>query len=206
MVALALLAPACADKGADRGSAGANPTLATDPPRSNPTLATVPPATTTTTPYALPAVIDAAYVNRVMAGLDAVMGDATRSVIRARTFTSDAYDRLRAIYADNSLLQLVVDAVEDEIRKGFTGYKVNPGNRLTTVTSIISAKPSCIFVRVQRDYSALSSAPGSEDPQWVALKPSDSTRDPQGYNRVNWGMILDGFSRDRSQPADPCSR
>ena len=63
--------PPAPDGGADKGSAGANPTLATDPPRTNPTLATVPAPTTTTNPYAVPAVIDAAYVNRVLAGLDA---------------------------------------------------------------------------------------------------------------------------------------
>jgi hypothetical protein len=69
LAALALLASAsCSSGTADRGSAGANPTLATDPPRTNPTLATVPAPTTTTNPYAVPAVIDAAYVNRVLAG------------------------------------------------------------------------------------------------------------------------------------------
>ncbi len=84
LAALALLASAaCSGGGADKGSAGANPTLATDPPRTNPTLATVPPATTTTNPYAVPAVIDVAYVNRVLAGLDAVMGDAGRSLVRS---------------------------------------------------------------------------------------------------------------------------
>ena len=75
LAALALLASAaCSGGGADKGSAGANPTLATDPPRTNPTLATVPAPTTTTNPYAVPAVIDAAYVNRVLAGLDAADG------------------------------------------------------------------------------------------------------------------------------------
>lgn len=58
LAALALLASACSAGGADNGSAGANPTLATDPRRTNPTLATVP--APTTNPYAVPAVIDEA--------------------------------------------------------------------------------------------------------------------------------------------------
>jgi hypothetical protein len=206
LAAVALLASAaCSDGTADRGNAGANPTVATDPP-GNPTIATAPLGTTTTNPYAVPALIDDAYINRVLAGLDSVMGDATRAVVRTKTFTSEAYDRLRAIYSDNSLLQLVVDAVEEEIGKSFSGYKPNPGNRLTTVTRVLTAQPDCIFVRVQRDYSAMSPNPGSPDPQWVALRPLERTRDPRGYNRTSWALIYDGFSRDRTQPENPCSR
>src|SRR5687768_15070166 len=58
LAALALTASvACSGRAADRGSAGANPTVATEPP-----------TTTTTNPYAVPAVIDAAYVDRVLVG------------------------------------------------------------------------------------------------------------------------------------------
>lgn len=105
LAALALLAStACSDGGADKGSAGANPTLATDPPRTNPTLATVPAPTTTTNPYAVPAVIDAAYVTKVTAALDKVLGDAIRSMVAAGTITTDGYDRLRAIFGSTELL------------------------------------------------------------------------------------------------------
>jgi hypothetical protein len=179
---------------ADRGTAAAN------------TVATAPATTTTTNPYAVPAVIDAAYVNRVLAGLDQVLGDATRLIIRSKTITSDAYDRLRATYLSNGLLQLVVDGIEEEARKGFNGYKPAPGNRLTTVTQVVTAQPSCIFVRVQRDYSAMSPGPSPADPQWVALRPMDRSRDPNGHNLTSWAMIYDGFTADNSQPGNPCTR
>lgn len=207
LAVLTLLASAaCSSSGADKGSAGANPTLATDQPHVNPTLATVPAPTTTTNPYAVPAVIDAAYVNRVLAGLDAIFGDATRTMVRTKTITADVYDRLRSIYGSNELLQLVLDLIQDEMRSGFTEYKSNPGNKLTTVNQIVSAGPTCIFVRVQRDYTAVAlenTSTGS--PQWVALKRLDSSRDPKGYNLTMWAMIYDGFPRDRSQPANPCT-
>ena len=207
LAVLTLLASAaCSSSGADKGSARANPTLATDQPHVNPTLATVPAPTTTTNPYAVPAAIDAAYVNRVLAGLDQVMGDAGRNLVRSRTITADVYDRLKSIYADNSLLQLVVDSVEEEIRKNLSGYKPNPGNRVTTVTRVVTAQSSCIFVRVQRDYSAMSPGAGTTDPQWVALRPLDQSRDPRQYNRTSWAMTFDGFTPDGSQPANPCLR
>src|SRR5205085_10070389 len=60
--------------------------------------ATVPVATTTTNPYAVPEVIDEAYVNRVLAGLDAAVGDMLRLVVSARTIPPEALERLRALY------------------------------------------------------------------------------------------------------------
>lgn len=196
LVAATLLASAaCSGDGADKGSAGANPTLATDPP-----------TTTTTNPYAVPAVIDVAYVNRVLSGLDQVMGDASRDLVRSRTITADVYDRLRAIYGSNGLLQLVVETVEEEIRKNFSGFKPNPGNRSTLATRIVTAQPDCVFARVDRDYSAMSPSAGTPQPQWIALRPLELVRDPRGYNPTRWAMIYDGFTPDRSQPENPCLR
>ena len=191
-VLLAASTAACSNSRAERATAGA--TVPTEPPR-----------TTTTNPYAVPPVIDAAYVNRVLAGLDAVMGDVTRALIRTKMITPDAYDRLRAIYANNNLLQLVVDVVEDDVRSGFRDYKPNPGNKTTTVSQVITSGPTCIFARVQRDFSAVSTGADAVNPQWVGLKPLEQTRDPHGYNLTSWAMVYDGFTRDRSQPANPCS-
>ena len=164
----------------------------------------MPAPTTTTNPYAVPAVIDEAYVNRVLAGLDAVFGDATRTMIRTKTITADVYDRLRSIYGSNDLLQLVLDLIQEEMRSGFADYKPNPGNKVTTANQIISAGPTCIFVRVQRDYSAVALSSDPVNPQWIALKPLESSRDPKGYNPTTWAMVYDGFPRNRSQPPNQC--
>ena len=119
VAALALLAsPACSRGGGERGSAGAGPTA---------TVGTEPPRTTTTNPYAVPAVIDIAYVNRVLAGLDAVIGDVTRIVVRTRTIPPDAYDRLKAAYGTNDLLQLTIDSVQSDMRRGLQGCAVVGG-------------------------------------------------------------------------------
>jgi hypothetical protein len=190
---LTALAACSSSSGADRDTATAQ------------TVATEPPTTTTTNPYAVPAVIDAAYVNRVLAGLDALMGDTTRLIIRTKTITQEAYDRLKSLYANNQLLQLVLDALQDELRSGFADYIPNPGNKSTTVTQIVTGNSRCIFVRVHRDYSAVAVDPTAVNPQWVSLKPLDLGRDPNGYNPTSWGVVYDGFTRERSQPADPCA-
>lgn len=195
MVAVALLAPtACSNGAADRDSAGANPTLATDPP-----------TTTTTNPYAVPAVIDVAYVNRVLAGLDAAMGDATRLVLRTRTIPREAYDRLRAIYGNDDWLQLAIDNFQADMRRQFTGYRAEPGNKISTVTELITSSPSCVFVRTVRDYSPIGASSKTADVQWIALKPLQMSRDPNGYNPTGWAFIFEGFPIDRSVPANPCA-
>ena len=178
-------------------SAGATATVATELP--------APATTTTTNPYAVPAVIDVAYVNRVLAGLDAILGDVTRIVVSTRSIPPDAYDRLRALYATNDLLQLTIDSVQSDIRRGLNSYKIEPGNKTSTVQHIVSADSRCVFVKVERNYSAVSTSPNTVNPQWVGLRIKEATRDPKNYNPTPWMLVYDGFPQDRSTPTNPCT-
>ena len=194
LAALALVASAaCSNGGAEKGSAGANPTVATDPP-----------PTTTTNPYAVPAVIDVAYVNRVLAGLDAAMGDVTRLLIRTKTFPPEAYDRLKALYGDNSWLQSKLDAFQHDLERGFVNYRPTPGNKISTVERIITASRDCIFAEVRRDYTAVTATPPPSNPQWVALKPLDRLRDSGAYNTTGWAFVYEGADAGSLQPSNPC--
>jgi len=195
VVAACLLAAsaACSSSSADR--AGPTATVATEPPQ-----------TTTTNPYAVPAVIDAAYVNRVLAGLDAALGDVVRTVHNAHAIPPEAYDRMKAIYADPDRLQRAIDGLQRDIRNRFAGYKAVPGNAKTVATQLVTTKPNCIFARVDRDYSAVgtNTLPGIAV-QWIGLTLVDRIRDPQRLNPTPWAFIYDGFQSDHSQPPDPCA-
>lgn len=72
-----------------------------EPTSPSATLGTAPPVTPTTDPYAVPPVIDAAYVNRVLEFFDASMGDVLRMVMRDRTIPQEAYDRMKALYSND---------------------------------------------------------------------------------------------------------
>jgi hypothetical protein len=194
LAALALAASAaCSPSGADRS--GPTATVATEAPAT----------TTTTDPYAVPAVIDEAYVNRVLAGLDATRGDATRSIVASRTIPRDAYDRLRAMYGSDQWLQLRLDSLQSDMRRNFAGYAAEPGNQVSTVVKLLTATAPCIFAQVRRDYSAVGpGATASSDRNWVGLRPLDPSRDPAGHNPTSWALVYDGFPEDRSQPPDPC--
>lgn len=197
LAALAIAASACSPSSADKATGSTAPTA---------TVATEPAPTTTTNPYAIPAVIDAAYVNRVLAGLDAQIGEVRRLVKRTGTIPPDAYDRLRAVYGTDRALQLATDLLQVDIQANFKGYNDVPGNQLTTTSQLISSKSNCIFARVARDYSAVGpGASTTSDRNWVALKTAESARDVHGYNRTGWALIYDGFPPDRTQPPDQCA-
>ncbi|HTJ75843.1 MAG TPA: hypothetical protein VL337_10810, partial [Acidimicrobiales bacterium] len=193
LAALALIASAaCSPSSADKAT-------------SDPTIATEPAPTTTTNPNAVPAVIDNAYVNRVLAGLDAVDGDVTRLVVKTKTIPREAYDRLRSIYADDKTLQTAIDLIQVYLRGDLSGFNKEPGNQATTVNQLITSKASCIFARVHRDYSAVG--PGGSAPSdrtFIAVKRLDNSRDVSGYNQTGWAIAYEGFLPDNSQPPDPC--
>ena len=189
-ILLAALA-ACSDSSSDK----AGPTA---------TVATEPAPTTTIDPYAVPAVIDVAYVNRVLAGLDAAIGDVVRLIIRAKTIPPEAIDRLKVIYVDPASLQLTIDSFQSDMRKGFSNYKTNPGNGTTNVTRLITATSNCIFAEIDRDYTAVGNSPSpTAGREWVALK--NVGAEERHYNPTDWAFIYEGFPADRTQPRDPCA-
>jgi hypothetical protein len=149
----------------------------------------------------VPAVIDAAYVNRVLAALDAVVGDAVRIVVRTRALPKEAVDRLTAVYADPDALQLEIDLLQEELRTGLRSLTPQPGNKRTVVTDLVNGTETCIFAKISRDYSAVSASSVPLDTQWVALKPMSRTP----YNPTSWGYIYEGFQEDLGPPDNPCA-
>jgi hypothetical protein len=165
--------------------------------------ATVPQGTTTTNPYAVPPVIDDAYVNRVLARLDQAVGDVTRLIVTNRTITDEAADRLMTLYVGDALA-LKLQSYQRDVFRDFAGYKSPLGNKITTVTRLISARPDCIFAEVSRDVSAISLHPDPElSTLWVALTPADSGG--IGVNPTGWVFSLEGLQQDASEPPNPCA-
>jgi hypothetical protein len=177
------------------------------PPRTDPTVPTAPPQTTTTNPYAIPPVIDAAYVNRVLEGLDHAQGEVVRLIVRTRTIPPEAIERLKTLYASRELLQREIDGYQDELRGGLANFRPEPGNTRTTVIEMISNSSTCLYFKVDRDYSLVSDvANPAFRTQWIALvSRSPSGSDVSGYNPTPWAFIYEGFTRNLTAPArNPC--
>ena len=175
-----------------------------DPAPATATLGTAPPVTPATDPYAVPPVIDAAYVNRVLEALDAANGDVLRMVVESKTIPREALDRLDALYL-GEFLQIQRDLLAADLQSGFANLRSDPANQTTTVTELVTADPDCIFAQVRRDYSpvVLRTNP-SLDTQWVMLRPLDPSRDPNNYNPTPWIYTYDGFQPDGTAPPNRC--
>lgn len=164
---------------------------ATNEPQT--TVPTAPPTTATTAaidPFAVPAVIDAGYVNRVLAALDRVEGDLVRSLVERNVIDATARTRLRAIYNDPQFEEEFTSLVK-LFGSGTTEFKRPPGDRHTTVTEIVAASRSCVLAKVARDYSEVVNTPRPPEPdkvRIVTLKPTQASSDPTGLNPTPWSV------------------
>ena len=194
VVAVAVVLCVAACNGGDESEAG--PT------------ATVPPApssTTTTNPYAVPEVIDAAYVNRVLAGLDAAVGDIVRLVVRTRDIPPEVIDRLKAVYQEREDINLELQAFSDDLRQSLPGYREIPGNQRSAVLDLLAADSGCVFARIERDYAELRSNPaGALSIEWIGLRRAPSDPNILRYNPTPWQIAVAGVRSDGSAPANPC--
>src|SRR5215210_3168818 len=60
---------------------------------------------------------EAATVDRILAGLDGVVGDLQRVLVRDRRITTEVTDRLRAVYVGPELLNQI-DALREDVTNG----------------------------------------------------------------------------------------
>ena len=147
---------------------------------------------------------EAATVDAILAGLDGVMGDAQRLLMRERRITPEVTDRLQAIYVGPELLNQI-DAFRADVANGLVGIKDPPSNRVTTVSRLITVSPICIFVEVTRDYSPLTAGAAPRPASlYVVLVTKTEADDPRQLNPTPWAMLYDGVQVDGSQPEDVC--
>jgi hypothetical protein len=157
-------------------------------------VATIPPSSTSTSaptdPYAVPAVIDEAYVNRVLAALDQVEGDVVRSLVANRIPQVDDTARLRAIYNDPQF-QLELDGLIKSANTDLSEYRTPPGNRKTRVTRLLAARPNCIVLEADKDFSEVVRIPPPSPPDEVdviTLLPTQADADPKDLNPTPWSI------------------
>jgi hypothetical protein len=147
---------------------------------------------------------ETATIDRILAGLDGVMGDVQRNLVRDRRITTEVTDGLRSIYVGPELLNQI-DAFRADVANGLVGMKNPPGNRVTTVSRLITVSPICIFVEVTRDYSPVTAGAAPRPASlYVVLVTKTEADDPRQLNPTPWTMLYDGVQVDGSQPEDVC--
>jgi len=154
-----------------------------------PTGAPIPTTTTTADPWAVPAVIDATYLNRVLAQLDHIDGDAYRDA-RAMNAVTPRYLQLeRSIRADDAEVALDVKNLRHDLAHNWANVRQAPGDRRTTVLKLIPAPAPCVFASVSLNLADYTINP-VKYPTWsVALLPAA----PTTVNPTHWVLAEDGF-------------
>lgn len=172
------------------------------------TGATVPveePATSTTTleqSYAIPddpAEIDAAYLDRVLAALFHVFGDAQRKKVATGQVMPADLLPLRAISNDpdfETRARLFATTPVGNRRD----YREPIGDRRVTVTRVISARPDCVVVEVSFDFSPILVDPPPPTTAYLTLRPTQPGADPDDVNRTPWSI-----SNEDTEPEDRCA-
>jgi len=185
VLALTLLLAACAGDD-DPGPTASVPTAASAP--------TTPSAPTTTTagadPFAIPDVIDAAYVNRVLAALYAVDGDVVRKVIATNQLDVDDVARYVAIYSEPQR-SYEIDQLRQLLGAEHGNFRQPPGDRRVTVSQIGTASSRCIFANVAVDFSQVLIAPPprtSGEFDVIKLTPTPADADREDLNPTPWSV------------------
>lgn len=179
--------------------------------RADPTVPTAPPALAATTgttgttatgvpadPFATPAAVDAAYVERVLVELNRVYGDTARRIVETHRFERSDIDPLGAIF-NPPLLEVQVDQFASILDLDRDLFKDPIGYRRMTVLEVVTAKPACIFAKVTIDVSAVLVSPPPAREKYVTLDPKPADADPSGANPTPWSMAGESSARQ-----DPC--
>ncbi|HUR17431.1 MAG TPA: hypothetical protein VMZ51_00655 [Acidimicrobiales bacterium] len=162
----------------------------------DPTVPTKPaPATTTTTvpadPYAIPNVIDEAYVNRVLAALDQIDGDVLRRVVATGGIDPEVLKMLRAIYNDPQY-EIELQSLRDLLGRGFGNFKSPPGNRRTLVDRLVTAGQGCILIEAETEFSqVLKNEPPDlpEEIELFTLRSIQQGAKERGLNPTPWSIV-----------------
>jgi hypothetical protein len=170
---------------------------------------TLPPpvATTTTTAvsYAVPAVIDQAYVAKVMAALDHVYGDAVRHLAQTRRIDDQFLKSLVAIH-NPRIFQLAEDLWVRIQARGFAGLAATPGDPVTRIDKLLRADRQCILLQGDEDLTPLFERDDATNHhKFVALTPIRADRNPDAINKTPWTVNLSGQATDGTLPEDACT-
>lgn len=174
--------------------AGSDPTVPTAP-RTTATTAT----TEAADPFATPATIDAPYVERVLVELNRVYGDTARKIVETHRYERSDIDPLGAIF-NPPLLEIQVTEFRNVLDLDPKMFKNPMGYRRMTVLEVITAKPDCIFAKVDIDVSAVLVSPPPNKAKYVTLDPKPVGADPAAINPTPWSMAGESSARD-----DPCA-
>jgi hypothetical protein len=193
-VGLVLSVPGCGSSPEEPEVTATVPTITpTPPPSPSPS-----PSPADEDPYAIPDVIDEAYVDRILTTLNALSGDALRDILRHRTYTASADQIIWAVFV-GAQREITIDtwglaAADGDGLDDYAG-----GDLKTTTRNIVEARNDCIAVSVSNDRSLLLKDPPPVASGYVVLVPLDPDHDSNSLNPTPWAIAA-RFPADEVAP------
>jgi hypothetical protein len=133
-------------------------------------------------------VITAAYVNAVLAVLNHIYGNATRSLRASHTVTAQTKEDLRAIFND-PLYSEQIQAATLSLKGSINNVRPDAGDGTTVVTRLIAATPKCVFVETRTNLGAVLVHPTpSAASEYYKLALKESSGDPLDLNPTPWAF------------------
>jgi len=165
------------------------------------TTTTVPPTSSTVAAaFAVPAVIDLPYVQRVLETIYHLYGEATRHVYDTKSPDPELDERLVAIFGGQTLTG-ARKVLRDNADDGFRRFANPPHDPKVRVVEIIQATSKCMVIRADLNL----------DPQYKESRPSQpqaviqmARADVLPYNPTGWGILVAG-APDQGQDLKVCS-
>ena len=170
-----------------RAEAPAATTTTLLPPEATTSTAAAP--TSTVPPeFAVPAVIDLPYVQRVLEVIYHLDGEATRRAYATKAVDAEVDERLVAIFGEPRLSNSK-KVLRDNAGDGFRTFANPPGDAKVRAVEIIEATPTCIVVRADLDYGPQYKEDRPPQPQAVIQMARAKV---QPYNPTGWGVVVAG--------------
>lgn len=155
------------------------------------TTTTIPATTTTTDPFAVPAVIDVAYAQRVLENIYRLDGEAVRYAYAKKVLDAELDARLVAIFGGPALEE-ARRILKENAAERFVRFADPPGYPKVSVIEIVQATPLCMVVRANLDFGSYYKRVQAPDPQVVVEL---RTADVEPFNPTGWGVLVAGRPR-----------
>jgi len=188
VLVLVLLVAGCTDT----SSGGGGTATTTGPVPAIATTVAELPATTlapgVAPPFQMPAVVDVAYVQRLLDAIYRLDGEATRRAFVTGAPDAEVDERLVAIFGDPALAE-AKRVLTDQAADGFVRLANPPGDATVRVVEVLQATPACIVVRADLDRGPVFREPRPATARVVIRL---ARADVLAFNPTGWGVVSAG--------------
>jgi hypothetical protein len=160
---------------------------ATPPTRTVREAPTTTSSTTLEQSYAVPDVIDTAYVNRVLAALEHIAGDVVRKIHTTGQFAQEDLIPLRAIYNDPEF-EIQAQGFALLVADDPSGRHEQPGDPLVEAVRIVRTQAACIYVEARVDLGRILRQSPPPRMVFLQLALTQASADAGDINPTPWSI------------------